>query len=264
MRSKEFHERFQISVGRDEAERRFMNRFYNLFAAYQHDVKLKLSRRVADSLGERYTPGYDIQYYVKDDFSRCLIAVESIFTVLESEAYEYDDRGDLSLFESSISNILEQSEVDLGIRWKKGIFILSGAALLDNKLVNDPLQWMSDQRYTPVETPFRKGLSIFSKSLKHTELRQDAITDMYESLEALAGIIVGRQQKDLSANAESFLKKIQASDSYKSILKEYIKYANEFRHAVKTGKAKPVLSMREVESFIYLTGLFIRLTMGKE
>jgi len=60
----------------------------------------------------------------------------------------------------------------------------------------------------------------------------------------LAKIVTGRPQKDLSANREAFLKKVQASDAYKAILKEYIKYANEFRHATEEGKQKPELSRR--------------------
>ena len=80
-------------------------------------------------------------------------------------------------------------------------------------------------------------------------------------MEALAKIVTGRPKKDLSANRESFLKQVNASEAYKTILKDYIKYANEFRHAAEEGKQKPVPSRREVESFLYLTGLFIRMAM---
>jgi len=60
---------------------------------------------------------------------------------------------------------------------------------------------------------------------------------MYESVEALSQIVTERPGKDLSANAELFLKKIRASESYKKILKEYLTYANNFRH----GGEKPVV-----------------------
>lgn len=84
---------------------------------------------------------------------------------------------------------------------------------------------------------------------------------MHEALEALSKIVTGKQNKDLSANAELFIKKIKATDPYKKILKEYIDYANKFRHAPGKGKSKPLPSESEVESFIYLTGLFIRLAI---
>jgi hypothetical protein len=54
---------------------------------------------------------------------------------------------------------------------------------------------------------------------------------------------------------------VNASADYKVLLKDYIDYANKFRHAAKEGTPKPALSPKEVESFIYLTGIFIRLAM---
>jgi hypothetical protein len=84
---------------------------------------------------------------------------------------------------------------------------------------------------------------------------------MYEALEALAKIVTGRPDKDLSANRELFIKKVKASDEYKQLLKDYIDYANKFRHAVKEGESRPKLTEKEAESFIYLTGLFIRLAI---
>lgn len=86
---------------------------------------------------------------------------------------------------------------------------------------------------------------------------------MYEALEALAKIVAGRD-KDLSANAEAFISAVKLSNGYKRILKEYIVYANTIRHAGKAGQAKPDLMRKEVESFVYMTGLFIRLAVIDE
>ena len=87
---------------------------------------------------------------------------------------------------------------------------------------------------------------------------------MYEALEALAKIICGKD-RDLSANRESFVSELKLADSYKRMLKEYIGYANDFaRHAGPDGKQKPLPARREVEGFMYLTGLFIRLALSKE
>jgi hypothetical protein len=79
----------------------------------------------------------------------------------------------------------------------------------------------------------------------------------------LSKLVTGREGKDLSRNAELFVRSINASEHYKQILKDYISYANEFRHAAKLGGVRPNLSLREVESFVYLTGLFIRLAIQK-
>ena len=83
---------------------------------------------------------------------------------------------------------------------------------------------------------------------------------MYEALEALGKIVTNRD-KDLSANAELFLKKLDVSEAYKKLLKEYISYANNFRHAADISAPKTNLSIAEVESFTYLTRVFIRLAI---
>ncbi|HSL01905.1 MAG TPA: hypothetical protein VK901_00005 [Nitrospiraceae bacterium] len=54
---------------------------------------------------------------------------------------------------------------------------------------------------------------------------------------------------------------MNVSEEYNPILKAYIAYANEFRHAAEKGQKKAIPPRHEVESFIYLTGLFVRLAM---
>lgn len=212
-------------------------------------------RAIANALGEEYLSFYRINSYMQDNFHRCLRVIEVL--------YEYAKYGDNRLlFEDIVKSTIQQSEIDLGIKWENGVFIRSGAALLDQKLVNESLRWLSEPKYKNVYTPFAKGLSHFLKSEKQPELLSDVITDMYESLEALSKIVTGKPNKDLSANAELFIKKVKASKAYKKMLKDYIDYANEFRHAVEEGRKKPTLSVNEVESFVYLTGVFIRLAMG--
>jgi hypothetical protein len=108
--------------------------------------------------------------------------------------------------------------------------------------------------------PFEKGLRHFLESLNKPDLLSDVVTDLYEAVEALAKIVTGRD-KDLSANREQFLSRVRAAEEYKPLLRWYIEYANEFRHAADRGTPKPSLSAAEVESFVYLTGLFIRFAL---
>jgi hypothetical protein len=77
----------------------------------------------------------------------------------------------------------------------------------------------------------------------------------------LAKIVTERPNKDLSANAEMFISTLRVSQHHKTLLRTYIAYGNEFRHAEDEGRPRPPLSEPEVESFIYLTGLFIRLAI---
>src|SRR5439155_6950793 len=128
--------------------------------------------------------------------------------------------------------------VDLGIEWKDGRFTRKGAALLDQVLVNDPLHWLHKIGYKTVSDPFEKGLSNFLSAQNKPELFGDVVTDMYEAIEALAKVVTGRGNKDLSGNKELLLSKIKASDSHKAMLSEYIDYANKFRHAASEKKPK--------------------------
>lgn len=208
-------------------------------------------------MGARYELGSRVSTYILDDFYRCLQAVEAMYqyfgysTVLKGKEYK-------TIIDVGVNETLLEAEVDLGIEWTNGRFKKKGAKLLDEKLVNESLRWLSDKKYESVLNPFSKGLEHFLHAENRPELLSDVITDMYEALEALAKIITERD-KDLSGNAELFIKKLGVSDSYKRLVKEYISFANEFRHASKKGVEKPKLSIPEVESFMYLTGLFIRL-----
>ncbi len=269
-----FHERFEVEIGSTEARRRFTNRIRNRIFdellqdedAYGGILNKSIRRDVANSLGEEYQSHYSIYRYIEDpilgelDFYKCLHVLETIYKSLPYSKHASAEYM-MTRFNEALNSILGESEVDLGITWEDGIFVRSGAKLLDGKLVNESLRWLSKQQYENVYSPFAKGLSHFMESQKRPELLTDAVTDMYEAVEALAGKITGRPSKDLSANAELFIKKIGASAQYKSILKEYISYANQFRHAAQETKARPELSVAEVESFIYLTGLFIRLVI---
>jgi hypothetical protein len=69
-------------------------------------------------------------------------------------------------------------------------------------------------------------------------------------------------EKTLDANRELFISKVRASEEYRRILKEYTDFAHNFRHGASAPEKKPSLSYAEAESFIYLTGLFIRLVIS--
>ena len=162
----------------------------------------------------------------------------------------------------AIQAIFFISEIDIGIRLHNGQFLPSGSSMLDDRLVNDVLGCLTDAKYAGVESAFAKGLSHFLESLGKPQLLSDVVTDMYEAVEALAKVLCG--DKDLSSNAERFIASIKAPDTYKPILKEYIVYGNKVRHAGTGGRLKPTLTRKEVESFVYMTGVFIRFAILEE
>ena len=117
--------------------------------------------------------------------------------------------------------LLDECEVDLSIRWQDGQFHPSGSPLLDEELVDNVLGLLNHPAYKGVLNPFVKGLDHFHHSRRNSALLSDVVTDMHESLEALAKI-VNKNDKDLSANQESFVSNVKLSNPYKRMLKEYM------------------------------------------
>jgi hypothetical protein len=175
--------------------------------------------------------------------------------------FEAADPAERSKIEALIRRILLDSEIDLGIEWHDGQFIRRGAALLDEKLVNNVLHWLREAKYQAILNPYEKGLGHLLQSFKKPAVLPDVVTDVYEALEALSKIVTERPDRDLSSNREVFISKVKASEAYRTLLKDYIEYANLFRHAETPTKPRPAITEREAESFVYLTGVFIRLAL---
>lgn len=251
-----FHQRFNIEVGIEEAQQRFMNRVLNRTPVYIKAVMEAedsfILWQLADKLGVYFTGKDDYEDYLGDDFYSYLNTLEKTYEVLPKRLKR--------VFTKQIIHMISESEVDLGIQWRHGAFWPSGAKLLDEALVNENLKWLDDKGYHDVRVPFEKGLRHFLEAIQKPERLGDTVTDVYEAVEALAKRITGRD-KDLSANAELFISKLKLSDHYKRMLKDYIEYANEYRHAAELGKRKKPLLRNEVEAFVYTSGLFIRLAV---
>ncbi len=260
--AQKFNERFGIETGQEEARKRFVNRVQNeilsrFWYRLPRDVRDEAHMTVLTILGIQTGPNpYGPQWQdITDDFWLNVRTVEAMYQAVP--AY----RKQLS---SAVEAILSISEIDLGIRWDNDHFLPSGAPVLDDKLVNDVLNCLTAPKYEGVRKPFHKGLEHLLQSVGKPQFLADVVTDTYEAVEALAKIVTGRD-KDLSANAESFISAVKVSEGYKRILKEYIDYANKMgRHAGDKGQPKPTPTRKEVESFIYLTGLFIRLALVSE
>jgi len=251
--SKGFHERFNIKVGLEDAQQRFINRVYNMLFLPLHvfiegePIRNIILTALGEKSAERRIRIAD--YYVGNEFYKCLHVLEIVYSCINDLQKKKIDK--------VIQRLLKESEVDLGLNWDSGQFNRAGAKLLDDELVNQPLRWLSEKKHESVLAPFKKGLNHFLRSKKNPEILSDVITDMYEALETLAKIVTGKN-RDLSSNAELFISKLKFSPEYRKILKAYITEGCKFRHGTDSVEAKPVPSEAEVESFVYLTGLFIR------
>lgn len=267
-RENPFFERFSLSIDVQEAQRRFINRatdqlftFPFITDDYLKKMKPWYVRCVAYDLGELSSEANSFASLAKHDFLRCLQIIESIYSRLADDP-NVDQEVTVPVFESSIYRNLESSEVDLGVAWKKGRLHPSGAKELDDALINESLEWLNTRRFANVAKPFSKALDHYLHAVTKPALLHDVITDAYEALEAMAKILTGRDTKDLSANRELFIRQLKVSPSYSRLVFEYIQYANKYRHAAGMGTAKQTPLRHEVESFLYMTGLFLRLAQA--
>lgn len=263
-----FHERFGIDLGVAEGKRHFVNRVLNFFLedimqrTNSLDERQEIERYLCSKLGERFAGLGCLAMTIRTDFDTGLYAFENCLRAVEA-LHEHPEWKTQT--EMGILSILAETEVDIGIRWANGKFLPTGAPVLDAALLCDPLNLLSSSEYKGVSDAFQKGLDHFLHSTKNPNLLADVLTDMYEALEAMAKIVCPNgKDRDLSANREALISNLDLADPYKRMLKEYIEYANKFgRHAGPKGMPKPISSRKEVEAFMYLTGLFIRVALSK-
>jgi hypothetical protein len=212
----------------------------------------RVMKAIAYELGEE--PQETIERLTKKDFQSTLQAIEVLRKALGNSGFVRD-------LDKMVEALLQKSEIDLGIRWSDGYFLPSGAKELDEELVNASLKWLREKGYETVQAPFEKSLRHLLRARANLELLSDVVTDAYEALESLAKIACGNE-KTLDANRESFVSLVKASEEYKTILKDYCFFAHKIRHGASSPDKKPVLTYAETESFVYLTGLFIRLVIS--
>ena len=236
----DFHKRFDIEIDIEEARKRFIERARNeifeflprssdslIYSWYWYTTRLK---HFATALGERYHPAKRniISYIRIEDYNEVLRAIEIIYA--NADSLRDNAR---TMMDYRIEKILWLSEIDLGIKWENGKFIPKGAELLEERLVNDSLDWLRRNGHLTVVEPFGKAFHHFLEAGSRPEVLSDVITDVYEALEALAKIILDNNQ-ELSKNREKFMSKPKGKEFYKKILKEYVAYGTYYRHACRS------------------------------
>jgi len=257
--------RFNIDIDIKEAQRFFINRAITQLERILPDMDKTRSKHPADrhylrratyAVGKVYDSNCSLKSIIGDDFVNIIRVLESVYGYA-IEIHEPDKAGEI---QNLVNRLVEDSDIDLGIVWRDGEFRYSGAVLLDIELVDKNLQWLAGKEYKAVREPFAKGLRQLLESSKNNALLSDVITDVYESLEAMARIVVGND-RELSGNRDVFINKLDLNENYKKMFSEYIDYGCQYRHAARKGTTKQLPKQNEVEAFVYMTGLFLRLAI---
>lgn len=257
---KRFNKRFGIEESLGEEQTRFVQRInQTIFKNIQkeHEYK-KVFRTVCYWLGEnaddrisahnRYNYGLEIlvptlRTLTNDDFLQTLKILGLLYQYFNKEPGRQREISEL--VEVALSN----TTMDLEVTWKDGMFYPSGAKILDKKLTEDPIDWLDE--FPDEKKDFENALSHYMK-----KNYGDVVSNCYLVIEGLARKILNNK-KTLDNNREELLKKLKLSQSWKSLLNNYMNYANEFkRHA---SDERHSINRQEVEVFLYFTGLLARL-----
>ena len=159
-----------------------------------------------------------------------------------------------------VQHELDHADIDLEIDLREGRFFPKGARLLDDRLINDPLDWLHINDLDTVREPLTKALEHLLRARQDERLLSDAVTDAYDALEAMAKIVCDNN-RSFDGNREQFINRIGASDAFRRIAREIASYAHAFRHGASATQPKPTLTEADVETFIYSVGILIRMAM---
>lgn len=153
---------------------------------------------------------------------------------------------------------LSMLEIRIGKTNSGVIFYPKGAKLLDEKLVNENLDWLSS--YPTVSKNFKSALEKHQNKIYQRNL----IDDLRLSLELILQRILNnrgrleKQEKLLGEYLEREKVPKELRNMYWQLIDYYAKYQNNY------AKHDDKVNSSEVEFMIYLTGTFIRFLMTLE
>jgi hypothetical protein len=260
---KDFNKRFGITLDTNDAQNKFIRRIDAMNDSIEGNFRsLRFLDWLTIEYGQRFDiaftdvwtdgrrsikRGYSIASIHQGNFLDCLKILEFIFKYSKKHLEPNVSKA----INENIIGALDRSEVDLGIRWHEGRFFPSGVKVLDEKLVEDVLDWLND--YPDEKKDFDKILKALVKK-EYNEV----VSNSYKCIESLARNILGNN-KTLENNKLPLLSKLKLSKEWNAILNNYLSYANEYgKHG--SGKRHDI-DPNEAEAFLYLTGLIIRLCM---
>ena len=260
-----FDKRFGIKESLKEEQTRFVQRinqtiFKNIKKEYGYE---KVFRTICYWLGEnaddrisnvtsRYATGLfyipNLRSLTNDNFLETLKILTPLYQYFNKDSQK---QGKISKW---VEVALSNATIELGVSWKDGMFYPSGAKILDEKLIEDPFDWLNE--FPDEKKDFADALSHYIK-----KNYGDVVSNCYLVVEGLARRILNNQ-RTLDNNRDELLGKLRLSQSWKSLLNNYTNYANEFkRHA---SNKRHSINPQEVEAFLYLTGLLARLIIQSE
>lgn len=215
-----------------------------------------IEKEVCYLLGEKYMGSF-IRHLQKTDINATIILCKAFFDALaiKSKEYRLDDIGIITNFEQRIKQAMNQSRLDLGFGYENRNFYRKGVDEFDKPLLLEPLVWLE---------PYANAKRYFSEALNDYLQREypDVITKCYSAVESIVKTICD-SNKTLDHLVPDLLKRLELPEHWKAILVNYCKYAHEYasRHGKKESGKEVEVSPKDVEAYLYFTGLIIRLVI---
>ncbi len=247
MSIKDIYKRLNLTSDLAKEKRRFIERIKGiLLEAYEYINAQKIKSEIAFMLGEPI-PDH-ITNFINSDFERALIVIEIFLRVIHGSHTEY-----YNYFKFKVEAVFDFSIIDLGYGFKDGKIYKKAAAELDEKLILEPLEWLSD--FPQAREPFEDALREYLK-----KDYPDAITKSYSALESLVKTFLDNN-KNLKANSAKLVENLDLPKEWGNILFNFCQYANEFssRHGKREGGRTIQVEPSLVEAYIHFTGLVMRL-----
>jgi len=192
----------------------------------------------------------------EDTLEYNLSVAANLITILK----ELGEEKACTFLQSQLTGAINLSPIDLGITFENDMFIKSGAKELDKAAMLEPLQWLNS--YPTTKKLFESALRYY-----FTKNYPDAITNVYSALESLVRTVL-TSDRTLDNLISALLSLLSLPPPWSAILKNYCDFAHEFstRHGKQEGETRVDVPPKDVEAYIYFTGLMIRLiirTVGR-
>ncbi len=258
MSIKKFDKLFGFNSTIEEEKEKFVNRIENSIfelienrLSYDHqkyifgNVCQMLGRNFDDELTKKFRLNTipNLNSITEKDFFVTLRVVVAVYSCCRNYLNKIAD-----LVNSSVQIALNHSSLDIGIRWVDGVFYPSGDNLLDEELIDKPLNLLD--RFPSEKKNFEIALEHYNANRLN-----DTLTNCFIVIEGITREILGNK-KTLDNNQQNLIEFLKFSKPMEKILRDYLNFAHEFgRHASdKRHEINPI----EVEAILYLTGVIIR------
>jgi len=243
-----FIQRINISV-LDNAEFFHPYGYDEIFGILRYDMGCPMPKAISTHKSKDIfdlAPSPKISMLTENSFNKTLEALVIVSTLLGPKKKR--------ALKKEIEEDLEKAALDIGIRWQDGMFVLSGEKIFDAKLVDEILDWLGS--YPKEKEDYRKALQALLE-----RRYSDVMSECYNAVEGVARKLLGNK-KVLENNREALLTRIRLPQEWKAIINSLINIANEYkRHA---SERRHSATPQEAESFLYLSGLLLRLIMNSE